>query len=104
MALNTTLLKQASEGLGGPLSDEQLQLLRDIQGFIAYGIHEGLSFNVILKMIRHDLDGLITKEPGFIPRVKGLNAELDRIAKDPDMQREMREIEEEFNRDQPGQH
>jgi hypothetical protein len=104
MALNSTLLKQASEGLGGPLTDEELKLLRDIQGFIAYGIHEGLSFNVILKMLRHDLDGLINKEAGFLPRIKGMNAELDRIANDPEMQREMREIENEFDRGGAGQH
>ncbi len=95
MGLNTALLKQHSE-LGGPLSEEQLSLLHDMQGFIAYGIREGLNFNVILRMMRHDIEGLVSKEPGFLPRIKGMHAELEEMAHDPEVQREMRQVEEEF--------
>jgi len=96
MRLNTALLKGPSETGGGPITEEQLSLLRDFQGFIAYGIREGLSFNVILRMLRHDLEGLVSKEPGFLPRIKGMHAELEAMARDPEVQREMRQVEEEF--------
>jgi hypothetical protein len=96
MSLNATAFKKASETLGGPITKEQLSLLRDLQGFIGYGIREGLSFNVILRMIRHDLEGLVSNEPGFLPRIKGMHAELEAMSRDPEVQREMRRVEEEF--------
>jgi hypothetical protein len=101
MAVNTPTLKKMSEALGGPTTPEQRQLLRDLQGFIAYGIREGLSFDVILGMLRHDISGLIDKEQGFLPRVKGMASELEMVARDPEIQRELREIESEFSGSKP---
>jgi hypothetical protein len=66
-------------GIGsGPMSDAEVQLLRDIQGFIDFAIRNGLSFASAMLTLAHDVNGLArygfdldANRDGFLPRVTG---------------------------------
>jgi hypothetical protein len=104
MSLNTSVVKEISGQLGGPLSKEQIQFLRDVQGFIEYAIRNGLSYNSIYLLLRHDLDAVhdspnvLHGDPmGVLPRLKGMAKELQQLADDPAAMKAIREAEAEFN-------
>ena len=42
----------------GPMSDDELELLQDVQAFIEFGIRNGLSFAAVLGRLSHDVNGL----------------------------------------------
>lgn len=43
---------------GGPMTEKEVEFLRDVQGFIEYGIRNGLSFPLILGTLGHDVNGM----------------------------------------------
>lgn len=64
---------------GGPMSEEEVKFLRDIQGFIDFGIRNGLSFPLVVGTLSHDVSGLArlgfsldAKQAGFFaPKTSG---------------------------------
>ena len=62
---------------GGAMSEEEVQFLRDVQGFIEFCVRNGLSFPVVVTTIGHDINGLakngfaLTSDDGFLPKVTG---------------------------------
>lgn len=79
----------------GPMSPDQVGLIRDIEAFLEYCVDNGLSFSLALATIAHDVNGLLTNQDAnwFQPKVKGyaekrrLNeAALRQMAADPDLQ------------------
>ncbi|MEA2709467.1 MAG: hypothetical protein QOF78_2068 [Phycisphaerales bacterium] len=66
-----TKLKDALRSYGGPLTPEQLQVLRDMQGWIEYCISNGLSLKSALGVLAHDVNGLVAEVPFLKPKVTG---------------------------------
>ena len=42
----------------GPMSTEEVEVLRDIEAFIAFAIRNGLSFPMVVGTLGHDVNGL----------------------------------------------
>ena len=66
---------------GGPMSEKEIQVLRDIQGFLDFSIRNGLSFALALGTLRHDVNGLACygfslddARDDFIPKTEGYAA------------------------------
>jgi hypothetical protein len=66
---------------GGPMSDAEIEFLRDVQGLIEFAIRNGLSFRSILFPLMHDIgeirlhgwDYLAARKDGFYPAVSGFS-------------------------------
>lgn len=64
---------------GGPMSDAEIELLRDMQAFIDFAIRNGLSFQSVAINLGHDLNGLYrygfdlkaAVADAFLPKVTG---------------------------------
>jgi hypothetical protein len=84
-----TKLKDMLRSYGGPLSPEQIGLLRDLQGWIEYGIANGLSQKSILSVLAEDANGVLAEVPLFVPKVTGYAKyrteveDLSEMANDP---------------------
>jgi len=67
------------EVLRGPMSEAELELLRDMQAFIEFAIRNGLSFAMVLSVLGHDINGLVrhranldeARSQGFYPKAEG---------------------------------
>ena len=66
------------KNFGGPMSDNEVQFLRDMEGLITFAIANGLSFPLVLNMITHDLDEIARRggsldslSQGFRPKMTG---------------------------------
>jgi hypothetical protein len=66
-----TKLKEALTSYGGPLSEQQVQTLRDMQGWIEYCISNGLSMKSALGVLAHDVNGILAETPFLLPKVTG---------------------------------
>lgn len=83
-------LQQAMRSYGGPLTPEQLQVLRDMQGWIDYCISNGFSLKSALGALAHDANGLLADTPFLKPQVSGYAKyrteleDLTGLADDPD--------------------
>jgi hypothetical protein len=66
-----TNVKEAMRAYGGPLTPEQMQLLRDLEGWIEYCISNGFSLKSTLGPIAHDVNGLLAETPLLKPQVTG---------------------------------
>jgi hypothetical protein len=63
----------------GPMSQQEIEFLRDVQGFIEFAIRNGLSFPMVVGALGHDVNSLAqhafdlnaTKATGFHPKVTG---------------------------------
>jgi len=58
------------------MSPTDIEFLRDVQGFIEFGIRNGLSFPAIVSTLGHDINniarqGFDWREDGFGPKVAG---------------------------------
>lgn len=85
---------------GGPMDARQVELLRDIQAFLDFCIENGLSFQLAVGTLAHDVNGILSPDGYFdrgifSPKVSGYaegNARRAEIAadmeKDPSMQRD----------------
>ena len=65
--------------IAGPMSPEEVEFLRDVQGMIDFAIRNGVHFAVVVSAILHDLveirqeggDLKKAKARGFHPKVSG---------------------------------
>ena len=76
-------LKEALRSYGGPLSPEQIQTLRDMQGWIEHCIVNGLTMKSTLGILAHDVNGILADVPFFKPKVSGYakyRSEIDDLA------------------------
>jgi hypothetical protein len=60
----------------GPMSDAEVELLRDMQAFIDFAIRNGLSFPLVVGTLGHDVNGLQRygydlNTAAFLPKVTG---------------------------------
>lgn len=77
--LGADQLKALGQVNGGPMSEREVEFLRDIQGIIDYAIRNDLGFALVVGMLGHDLGGLVEYDfslraadaDGFRPRVSG---------------------------------
>ena len=73
------LAERLRQGFVGPLSEQEIELLRDVQGFIEFAIRNGLSFPMIVTSVGRDFNDLLregfdlpaAKSKGFSPKVAG---------------------------------
>jgi hypothetical protein len=67
------------EAYGGPMSEAEVEFLRDVQAFIDFAIRNGLSFQATMAYLSHDwnefarygFDFKTVIRQGFSPRVTG---------------------------------
>src|SRR6266478_741982 len=67
------------KNFSGPMSAEEIEFLRDVQGMIEFSIRNGLSFPVVASTLHHDLNEIArdlfslkdAKARGFWPKVTG---------------------------------
>jgi hypothetical protein len=104
MGLNLTAVKSASSYMGGPLSEQQVRFLRDVQGFVEYAIRNGLSLKTVYSLLQHDFeaaldapDGLYFNPAGVMPRLRDMAKELHQIADDPQAMKAIRQADADFN-------
>ena len=73
----STNLKDRFETYSGPLTQEQLQVLRDMQGWIQYCIANGASLLTALGALSHDVNGILREgfeqggDFGIMPKTAG---------------------------------
>ena len=81
----------------GPMTEEQVSLLRDMQAFIDYCIDNGLSFHAVVGNLAHDVNGILTHQDAkwFLPKVRGFAARKIQTARlalemadDPEVRRD----------------
>ncbi len=73
------LAEDLRQVFAGPMSEDEVMFLRDIQGFIDFAIRNGLSFRGAMAYLSHDwneyarfgFDFKAAKARGFMPRVTG---------------------------------
>jgi hypothetical protein len=80
--MNTEAAQEYAERMkknfGGPMSENEVRFLREVEGLIEFAIVNGLSFPLVVSMIGHDLNeiarcggSLDSLSPGFRPKVEG---------------------------------
>jgi hypothetical protein len=65
--------------VSGPMTEQEVRLLRDFQAFIDFAIRNGLGFARVLGAIGHDVNGIVrygssckeARADGFLPAVSG---------------------------------
>jgi hypothetical protein len=57
--VSTEQVEALRRSFGGPMSDSEIQLLRDIQGFVEFSIRNGLSFPVVISALVHDANEVV---------------------------------------------
>ena len=73
------LADQLRKQFVGPMSEKEIDFLRDVQAFIQFGIRNGLSFPAVVANLGHDLNELArdlfdlsaAQARGFRPKVTG---------------------------------
>ncbi len=63
------------------MKESEKQVLRDLQGFIEWGIKHNKDFGWILGNVGHDVNGLLSKQKPFSPRTYGYEAVMKEIMK-----------------------
>lgn len=64
-------LKKALRSYSGPLSAEQIETLRDMQGWIEYALVNGFTMKSTLGVLAHDINGILADVPFLEPKVSG---------------------------------
>lgn len=99
--MNQARVEAMKQLFGGPMSEREITLLRDMQAFITFCIENGLSFRTAIGTIAHDVNGILA--PGemfeggvFAPKVGGyqgilkdLGEEMAAMGADAELQREL---------------
>jgi hypothetical protein len=75
----TELADRLRKHFAGPMSEAEVDFLRDAQAFIEFGIRNGLSFPAVVANLGHDFNELArdmfdlsaAKARGFFPKVTG---------------------------------
>jgi hypothetical protein len=75
----TELADRLRKNFEGPMSAEEIEFLRDAQGFIEFAIRNGLNFPVVVANLSQDLNNLsregfdlsAAKANRFLPKVAG---------------------------------
>jgi hypothetical protein len=75
----TNDIENLRKAFDGPMSDAELELLRDFQGFIDSAIRNGLSFPLVLSILSHDINRIVhdgssleaARRNGFLPKATG---------------------------------
>jgi hypothetical protein len=73
------LAERLRKQFSGPMTEEEIEFLRDVQGAIEFAIRNGLSFAQVLLWLSHDLGEIVrngcdiskAKAQGFQPQVAG---------------------------------
>ncbi len=73
------MAEQIQKHFTGPMTEEEVRFLRDVQGFIEFAIRNGLSFPVVVAAVGYDMNELArdlfdlpqAKVRGFRPKVDG---------------------------------
>ena len=55
----------------GPMSEHEVEIVRDMQAFLEFCLENGLSSQVAFGTLAHDVGGLLRQETGFLPKVAG---------------------------------
>jgi hypothetical protein len=71
--------EQLRKNFAGPMSDREVEFLRDVQGFVEFAIRNGLSFPMVVSGIMHDFGEIVSagmdyekaRARGFLPKVTG---------------------------------
>jgi len=53
------------------MTQKELVILQDIVGFIKWSVANQKEFGWILSNLEHDINGILLKEPAFLPRTTG---------------------------------
>ena len=61
----------------GPMSKQEVGIIRDMRAFLEFCVENGLSSQVSLGTLAHDVDGLLRQEAAFLPKVTGYTRVLD---------------------------
>jgi hypothetical protein len=93
--MERVLIGPSSEAYAGPMTAEQIGILRSIQGYIDHCIDDGLTFSTTVRDLSREIQCLLHGTPGPLPNPVDDAAELEAMANDPDIQRELRAIEAE---------
>ena len=72
-------VEKLRKGFDGPMSEDEIGLLRDFQGVIDFAIRNGLSFALVLSILSHDIHEIIhhglslesARKDGFLPKATG---------------------------------
>jgi hypothetical protein len=73
------LAERLRKPFSGPMTDEEIEFLRDAQAMIEFAIRNGLSFATVVSTLGHDLNEVArngfdlgtAKQQGFRPKVAG---------------------------------
>ena len=52
------------------LKNNEIEILKDLQGFIEFSIKHDIRMGIVLSNIGHDVNGLLANDIGFSPRTK----------------------------------
>src|SRR4051794_39883351 len=93
--MERVLIGPPGEAYAGPMTAEQIEILRSIQGYIDSCIDNGPTFSTTVRHLSREIQSLLHGTPRSLPNVADYAAELEEMANDPDIQRELRAIEAE---------
>lgn len=71
--MDQTHVESLRRTYGGPMTEEQIVLLRDMEAFIEFCIENGLGFHAAVGTLAHDVNGILTHQDAawFQPKVSG---------------------------------
>lgn len=76
--MDTKHLDGLRQRFAGPMTSKEIELLRDMQGFIDFSIRNGLSFALVVGTLGQDVNGLARHgfdldaiRGDFLPKVSG---------------------------------
>lgn len=78
-AIDSGHVEELRKAYSGPMSEEEVEILHDIEAFIAFAIRNGLSFPMVVGTLGHDINGLA--RTGFdlaAMRAAGVQAKVTR--------------------------
>jgi hypothetical protein len=90
--MHETLVENLKRHYVGPMEENDVAFLRDMQAFLEFCIENGLSMQIALSTIAHDVNGLLRQEHGFSPKVTGyakIVEDLQAAGKDPELMRQL---------------
>ncbi len=72
-------IDEIRQQFGGPISENERQVLEDVKAFIEFALRNGLSFHSIVSIIGHDVNGLYrygfdlteAEKDAFVPKTCG---------------------------------
>jgi hypothetical protein len=53
------------------MNEDQIEILRDMQGFIEFAIKEGMDMNSVMITLGHDIGGIMRNDKWMSPRTSG---------------------------------